>query len=214
MTAWGIVLAAYLLLAFVSLIPVLLAAFGSVKLHPGGPAFEEALCFSPEAKQRLAQNYERMRGTLAFWKQQATKYERLHLYCMLWLIVLSAVTPVLTLAVPQYPNDPFAKWVLTAAALQISIITGIHKFFKVEVNFKAFRQGESEFYDTYRRMIDNPRSFASSEDEQLIQYFSQVSLVRKKVRNAETDTYAGLEELRQAQAQAQTPDAGLPVQKS
>lgn len=212
MTAWGIALAVYVLVALTSLLPVLKAAFGGVKLHPGGPAFEESSCFSPEAKQRLTQNYERMRGTLSFWKQQATKYERLHLYCMLWIIVLSAVTPVLTLAVPQYPNDPFARWLLTAAALQISIITGMHKFFKVEVNFKAFRQGESEFYDTYRRMLDNPQSFGQSEDDQLVQYFSQVSLIRKQVRNAETDTYAGLEELRQTQAGGR--DTTPPVQNS
>jgi hypothetical protein len=103
-------------------------------------------------------------------------------------------------------------WLLTAAALHISIITGMHKFFKVEVNFKAFRQGESEFYDTYRRMLDNPRSFGPAEDDQLLQYFSQVSLIRKQVRNAETDTYAGLEELRQAQAHS--PDGTAPSQKS
>jgi hypothetical protein len=131
---------------------------------------------------------------------------------MLWIIVLSAVTPVLTLAVPQFPMDPYARWLLTAAALHISIITGMHKFFKVEVNFKAFRQGESEFYDTYRRMLDNPRSFGLTEEDQLLQYFSQVSLIRKQVRNAETDTYAGLEELRQAQARV--PDGTVSSQKS
>jgi hypothetical protein len=49
---------------------------------------------------------------------------------MLWIIVLSAVTPVLTLAVPQFPGDPYARWLLTAAALHISIITGMHKFLR------------------------------------------------------------------------------------
>jgi Protein of unknown function (DUF4231) len=211
-TAWAIALAVYFVAAFVSLVPVLRAALGKVALFPGGPAFDEAVTFSAEAKQRLTQNYERMRGTLSFWKQQAAKYERIHLYCMLWIIVLSAVTPVLTLAVPQFPTDPYARWLLTAAALHISIITGMHKFFKVEVNFKAFRQGESEFYDTYRRMLDNPRSFGLTEEDQLLQYFSQVSLIRKQVRNAETDTYAGLEELRQAQARV--PDGTASSQKS
>lgn len=212
MTAWAIVFAVYVAAAFITLVPVLKAAFQGVKLHPGGPAFEEAAQFTPEAKQRLIQNYERMRGTLGFWKQEAKKYERLHLYCMLWLIILSAITPVLSLAAPQYPDDPYARWLLTASVLHISIITGMHKFFKVEVNFKAFRQGESEFYDTYRRMLDHPRSFGASEDEQLVQYFSEVSLIRKQVRNAETDTYAGLDELRQAQARS--PDPAPPVNKS
>jgi hypothetical protein len=200
MTAWAIPFALYIFASVVTFIPVMKVAFGKVALHPGGPAFDEAVGFSPEAKQRLSQNYERMRGALGFWKQQAAKYEQLHLYGMLWLIVLSAVTPVLTLAVPQHGDDPFARLILTVATLHIAIITGVHKFFKGEVNFKAFRQGESEFYDTYRRMLDNPKSFGQSEDDQLIQYFSQVSLTRKQVRNAETDTYAGLEELKLAQA--------------
>jgi hypothetical protein len=199
MTVWAIAFVVYVAAAFLSLIPVLKVAFQGVKLKPGGPAFEESLHFSPAAKERLTQNYERMRGTLGFLKQQAAKYEGLHLYCMLWLIVLSAVTPVLTLIVPQNPDDSFARCLLTGAVLHISVITSMHKFFKVEVNFKAFRLGESEFYDTYRRLLDNPRSFGDSEDEQLVRYFDEVSLTRKQVRNAETDTYAGLEEMRKEQ---------------
>ena len=80
MIAWAIAFAVYAVAAVISLAPVLIAAFGKVKLNPGGPAFEEASHFSPEAKQKLTHNYDRMRGTLGFWKQQATKYERLHLY--------------------------------------------------------------------------------------------------------------------------------------
>jgi hypothetical protein len=63
------------------------------------------------------------------------------------------------LVVPQFSDDPFARCLLTASAIHLSIIAGVHKFFKAEINFKAFRQGESEFYDTYRRMLDSPRSF-------------------------------------------------------
>jgi hypothetical protein len=49
-----------------------------------------------------------------------------------------------------------------------------------------------------------------TEQDQLLQYFSQVSLIRKQVRNAETDTYAGLGERRQAQAHA--PDGTVTSQ--
>jgi hypothetical protein len=214
MTAWAVALFIYVFAAVASLVPVLIATFGKIELKPSGPGIEDSPYFSSESKKKLTQNFDRMRGTLRFWKQQAAKYERLHLYCMLWLIILSAITPVLTLAVPQYPNDPFARWVLTAAALHISIITGMHKFFKVEVNFKAFRQGESEFYDTYRRMLDNPQSFGKTEDIQLAQYFNQSALIRKQVRNAETDTYAGLEEVRQAQAIGQPTTTTEPRKSS
>jgi hypothetical protein len=202
MTAWAVALIVYGWAAGASLIPFLKAALEGVKLNPGGPAFDESPHFSPEIKDRLKQNYERMRGTLSFWKQQAKKYERLHLYCMLWTIFLSAVTPVLTILAPQYPDDPYARWFLTTSVVHLSLIAGLHKFFKAEINFKAFRQGESEFYDVYRRLLDDPGSFGGSEEDQITKYFSEVSLIRKQVRNAETDTYAGLDELRQAQARS------------
>jgi hypothetical protein len=200
MTKWEVALVIYALLAFASLIPVLKAALGRVEPHAGGTGFDDSPHFKDqdEILTRLTQNFKRMTGTLGFWKKQATKYERMHLYCMIWLIVLSAIVPLLTLAVPKDP-DPFGGYLLTVAALHISIISGVHKFFKVEINFKAFRQGESEFYDIWRRMLDDPQSFGSTAEEQLAQYFKEVSLVRKQVRNAETDTYAGLEEVRQAQ---------------
>jgi hypothetical protein len=198
MTHWGIALFAYLMLATVSFGPAFSAILAKVRLHPGGPAFEDAPHFSDEAKTRLRQNYDRMLGTLGYWKNQAAKYERLHVYSMIWIIVLSVATPALTQIIPQYKDDPYASWFLTVATLHIALITSIHKFLKVEVNFKAFRHGESEFYDTYRRLLDNPKSFGASEEEQLEAYFGQVALIRKQVRNAETDTYAGLEELRQA----------------
>jgi hypothetical protein len=120
---------------------------------------------------------------------------------MLWLIVLSISVPVLSQAILTYgKDDAFAGVVLTIATTHIALVTSLHKFFKVEQNFKAFRLGESEFYDTYRRLLDSPVSFGKTEAEQIDAYFEQVRIIRKGVRSAETYTYAGLEELRQAQA--------------
>ncbi len=208
MTHWEIALFAYVSGALISLIPVILAVFTKVALHAGGPAFDESPNFSQEARLRLSQNYERMRGTLGFWKNRAARFERIHIYCMLWIIILSIATPALTQITGQYKDDPYAVWFLTIATLHIALVTSVHKFLKVEVNFKAFRQGESEFYDTYRRLLDSPKSFGATEDEQLEAYFRDVALIRKQVRNAETDTYAGLEELRQTATRNQ---AGEPA---
>jgi hypothetical protein len=175
-----------------------------IKLNPAGPGFEEATNFSEAARLRLSQNYERIRGTLAFWKHEAAKYERTHIYCMLWIIVLSVSVPVLTQVTRTYEaQDNFSGIFLTIATTHIALVTSLHKFFKVEQNFKAFRLGESEFYDTYRRLLDTPNTFGQTEDQQVEKYFELVSLVRRGVRGAETDTYAGLEEVRQAQANRQ-----------
>jgi hypothetical protein len=206
MTPWEIALVAYLAAAAVSLAPVLTAISTKVTpLNPGGPSFAESPHFSEEAKTVLIQNYERLKGTLGFWKNRASRFENIHVYCMLWIIVLSVATPVLTQIVGQAKEDPWATWFLTAATLHIALVTSVHKFLKVEINFKAFRQGESEFYDIYRRLLDNPKAFGESENDQIQAYFNQVALIRKQVRNAETDTYAGLEELRQASRNPSRP---------
>jgi Protein of unknown function (DUF4231) len=201
MTPWLAALLMYLLIIVLTLIPVVYTWISPVKLHPGGPSFDESTCFSADSKKLLSQNYERIRGALGFWKHEARKYEAMHIYCMLWLIVLSISVPVLSQAIQTYgKDDTFAGVFLTIATTHIALVTSLHKFFKVEQNFKAFRLGESEFYDTYRRLLDSPTSFGKTEPEQIDAYFEQVRIIRKGVRSAETDTYAGLEELRQAQA--------------
>lgn len=206
MSPWLIVIIAYLLVSLITLIPALRAWLKPISLNPGGPSFADSPYFSDDAKLRLAQNYERIQGTLSFWKHEAKKYEATHVYCMMWLIVLSALVPVLTQVTRSYGSDDiFSSIFLTITTTHIVLVTSLHKFFKVETNFKAFRLGESEFYDVYRGLLDNPRLFGETEDEQLITYFEKVSLIRKGVRSAETDTYAGLEEIRQGQAARQGP---------
>jgi len=68
----------------------------------------------------------------------------------------------------------------------------------VEVNYKAFRDGESDYYDLYRRMLDRPRAFGESESEQIDRYLEQVELVRRVVRSAETENFPSVEEVASA----------------
>jgi hypothetical protein len=46
-------------------------------------------------------------------------------------------------------------------------------------HFKTFRHGESEFYDTYRRLLDSAESIESDEDQQLQKYFEEVETIRE-----------------------------------
>ncbi|AEV34972.1 hypothetical protein PSE_0460 [Pseudovibrio sp. FO-BEG1] len=59
---------------------------------------------------------------------------------------------------------------------------------------KAFRLGESEFYDTYRRLMDRPDSFGETEENQITKYFIEVERIRKFIRNAETETMPSISE--------------------
>jgi hypothetical protein len=77
-----------------------------------------------------------------------------------------------------------------------AVLLAFHKALKVDANYKAFRQGESEFYDLYRRLMDRPLSFGLTEEEQLSNYFEAVESVRRLIRNAEIDNFPTLEQLR------------------
>lgn len=54
---------------------------------------------------------------------------------------------------------------------------------------------ESEFYDTYRRLLDSPDTFGADEESQLKKYFEEVELIRMFVRNAETDSLPMIEDM-------------------
>ena len=102
--------------------------------------------------------------------------------------------PFLTQAID--PKDAASKWLLTIIAAHIALLLSFHRGLKVAERFKAFRHGESEFYDTYRRLLDSPETFGPNEDAQLRKYFEEVETIRKFVRNAETDSLPMLEVIR------------------
>lgn len=172
----------YVGLAFITLLPVLKAILKKIKLKPGGESFDSSN-FSEDAKKVLISHYSRIHGTLIFWKNQAEKYRLFHYYTLLWSIPISIIVPI----VIQFNDDNKARLFLTVITVHIAIIQAIHKGFKVENNYKAFRLGESEFYDLYRRMLDMPEKFGENEEIQLRIYFEQVEDIRKRVRNAEID---------------------------
>jgi hypothetical protein len=191
-TVWSWLIAIYIALAFVTLLPTLRALFSGVKLNEGGASFQESR-FSEEAKLKLEQHFSRLQGTLAFWKREATLNARFHYYCLCWTILSSSIMPFLTQAIN--PTDPSSKWLLTIIAAHVALLLGFHRGLKVAEHFKAFRHGESEFYDTYRRLLDSPETFGPDEDGQLKRYFEEVEIIRRFVRNAETDSLPMVEDL-------------------
>ena len=194
MTVWGWVIVGYLALAFLSFIPTLKTLIASVKLLPGGASFQQS-DFSSEAKARLERHYSRMQGTLGFWKREAARAGNFHYYCLWWTIISSSLMPFLTQAID--PADLVSKWLLTIIAAHVALLLGFHRGLQVADRFKAFRHGESEFYDTYRRLLDRPDTFGADETAQIKEYFEQVELIRRYVRNAETDSLPTLEDVKE-----------------
>jgi len=73
---------------------------------------------------------------------------------------------------------------------------GFHRGLKVAENFKAFRHGESDFYDAYRRLLDRPETFGQDENSQIMKYFEETEKIRRFVRAAETGSIPMVEDIR------------------
>jgi hypothetical protein len=50
-------------------------------------------------REAIALNFERLAGTLVFWKFEAAKYRAAHYYCLFWTIPSAVLIPILTQAV-------------------------------------------------------------------------------------------------------------------
>ena len=186
MNPWLLATLGYLGLAAVTFLPVASARLRRITLHDGGNGPDQSPLFSENARTRLQQNHSRLLGTLEFWKKQAEVYKRFHYYSLGWVILSSVLVPVLTQAITE---DPYSKWFLSVVASFTAILLSFQKWLKAEQNYKAFRLGESSYYDLRRQILDRPLSFGDSEQVQLDAYFLQVEKLRRQVRDAEIDNF-------------------------
>jgi len=191
-TGWTFALLAYLAAAVGTFGPVYRILRRKVELHPGGPSFSESPHFSEHGKLLLAQNFERLRGTLGFWKTQAQRYKAFHTYSLIWVTVSTVTVPFLAQAIS---DDVWSKWSVSTVGAHAALLLALSRSFRVESNYKAFRQGESDFYDLNRRLLDRPQRFGTTEDDQIAAYLEQVDIIRRIVRSAETDNLPSIEEV-------------------
>ena len=191
MNSWNAAIIGYIILSLVSFIPVLKAMLKKIKLNPGGESFKKSPYFTPQTIDLLEQHYTRLQGTLIFWKNQAEWNRRFHYYTLSWTIPVSILIPIISQAIDTTPES---KLFLTIISSHIALLFGFHRALKIENNYKAFRHGESEFYDLYRRLLDRPQSFGDSEKEQIDNYFIEVEKIRRTARISETDNFPMVED--------------------
>jgi len=188
---WTFASTIYIIVAILSFLPVLIAILKKVKLNPGGDSFPESPHFSESNRVLLQQHYTRIYGTLIFWKNKSEWHRRFHYYSICWTIPISILIPIIT----QYIDTNFeTKLFLTIISTHTALLIAFNRALKVENNYKAFRHGESEFYDLYRRLLDRPKSFGKIEEEQIEAYFIEVEKIRRSVRILETDNLPHLED--------------------
>lgn len=184
MNNWNIAAFVYGTIALLTFLPVLIPILRGVKLHPGGVSLQESPHFSDAAKKLLTDHYSRIIGALGFWKKQATVYKRFHYYCVSWTVLSSWLVPLVgTIGV-----EGAQRWLLVAVSSHVALALSFHRGLRVPDLLRAFRLGESQFYDLHRRLLDRPLTFGKTETEQLDAYFAAVEDVRKFVRSAEADS--------------------------
>jgi hypothetical protein len=190
---WLIGVIGYGTVATLTLIPTVWAYFIWKPLNPGGPSFDDSPHFSAAGKLLLNQNFQRIAGTLFFWKNRARVYNRFHYYCIFWTLMSSWAVPLISSVAPA---ESQAKWLVTAVSAHVALALSFYRGLSIAENLKAFRHGESEFYDLFRRMLDRPHAFGKTEAEQIEAYAKEVEVVRRLVRNAETGNFITPEDIR------------------
>ena len=144
----------YLFFALGTLAPIIVKTVRGVTLKPGGASFESSPHFSEENKKRLSDHYSRLTGTLAFWKKRAAIYTSFHYYCINWTIFASWAAPIIASISPYTHSETnFSKLLIILASSHVALALSFHRGLKVADGMKAFRHGESEFYDLYRRLL-------------------------------------------------------------
>jgi hypothetical protein len=181
-------------LAFITFAPVAWAVAKKVDLKSARFSFTDCPNFSNEGKVKLEQHYDRLQGTLVFWKNKAEMYGRFHHYSIAWTIIGGISLPFLTQAITA---DPWSKWMLTIISAHVALIFVAQKGFKIEQNYKNYRLGESEYYDIRRRLMDQPDRFGENEKEQIDRYFTLVESIRHDMRTREVDGIASFDEIDQ-----------------
>jgi hypothetical protein len=114
---------------------------------------------------------------------------------LVWTILSAWAVPLIGAIAPQVEGSP-SKWLLVIISSHVALSLSFHRGMKVSEGMKAFRQGESEFYDLYRRLLDRPQLLGQTEAEQIDNYISQVESLRKLVRHAETETIPDLDDVK------------------
>lgn len=197
MDIYEIIFWCYLSLALLTLTPTLTKLLGEVKLNPGGASFGDSPQFNEENQKRLENHYSRLMGTLGFWKKKAEVYTSFHYYCVVWTILSAWAVPIISALSPEASGtNSFSKYLIVLVSGHVALSLSFHKGLKIAEGMKAFRHGESEFYDLYRRLLDRPHTFGDDQEKQIDKYFSEVERIRKLVRNAETESLPNINEIK------------------
>lgn len=171
MSIWILIIALHCFFAIATLIPTLRALFGVLNLHYGGISFAESQIhfFNADQKARLIKQYRELIPILTEWKNKSERYGRFYKYYIFWTTLILAFVPIMVISMHVHS---YVKLFLFIMLVHYSILIVCNSAFKAKERYIAFRNGESNYYDIWRRFHDAPWLFGDSPDEQIEKYFS------------------------------------------
>ncbi|HPL67078.1 MAG TPA: hypothetical protein PLG94_11145 [Smithellaceae bacterium] len=193
MNPYNIAAIVYGVLAILTVIPAMWPVVFGQQLHASGPWVNTAIEFNDLQKKKLQDHYERLRGTLGFWKSRAAGYRRFHYYCIYWTILSSWAVPLISATASPVIES---KWLLTVISSHVALALSFYRGLGAHDKMKLFRHGESEYYDLTRTLLDTPSDLGTTTDEQLENYFKKAAQIRQYVRHAETESLFSVDEVR------------------
>jgi hypothetical protein len=180
---WFVALIVLVIGILVTVVVLAEAFLHQVKLDEAPKWIENATNLGGQ-KQRVQDHYERLKGTLVYWKNDAAAHHRLHTARVYWSLLSAVLLPVL---VRIYDGTAvWSKVFMTVFTTWTGLIVASAYTLKSEQRYQGMRQQESDYYDLARRLLD----FTDPSDAKLKaivdRYINDVEAIRQTARRVET----------------------------
>ena len=180
---WAVALAVLATFILSTVVSVAQALLHQVKLDKA-PVWMEGSKLLGSERERVEDHYDRLKGTLVYWKNEAAAYRRLHFARVVWSLLSAVLLPVL---IQFYkPNDPWAKAFLTSLTTWTGLVVALAYTLKAEHRYQGMRQQESDYYDSARDFLDSLKPDDPSLVSKVEAYFAATRAIRRTARKVET----------------------------
>jgi len=163
--------------------PVVRKFLKKVELDASAPWFEDAIDLGEE-KDRVEENFQRIHGSLVYWKNNAAAFNSLDDARVFWSIVSSVTLPVLVQIYDS--SEVFANVFFTSLTVWTGALVTYAYTVKAEQKYQGFRAIESDYYDLSRELLDFARNEPDNLKKRVDQYIHMVAKIRELARDVET----------------------------
>jgi hypothetical protein len=152
-------------------------------LFASGSWFKDSKDLS-EHEARLSANYDRIKGTLTFWKSGASAHKTLHNAQVLWGAITGVLLSVL-IPISKGEAQVEANIFLTLLATWNVVLLTLSFVFSAREKYHGFRQAESDFYDSSRDLLNTAKKGDGNLEQKVDEYIELVKQIRKTGRRVE-----------------------------